>query len=123
MSLIRAAGRDRNVQQAFAILERLKAASGVTPDVATHNCVLDVCASIGEMSRARALIQDMRREAAVDVITFNTLLKGYCQQGDLSAARSMLEDMKSAGFNPNVISYNLYLNAAVRCNTVCIVRF
>merc|ERR1719476_945149 len=48
MSLIRAAGRDRDVDRAFAVLGKLKE-SGVALDVAAHNCVLDVCVSSGDM--------------------------------------------------------------------------
>jgi pentatricopeptide repeat protein len=113
MSLIRAAGRDKDVQQAFATLDRLNA-SGVKLDVAAYNCVLDVCASCGEMTRARALTKEMQKQGLVDVITFNTLLKGYCHKGDITAAKSILAEMKSLNIEPNDISHNLYLNAAIR---------
>merc|ERR1719230_2003971 len=40
MSLIRAAGRDRDINRAFAVLEKLRS-SGVCVDIAAYNCVLD----------------------------------------------------------------------------------
>jgi pentatricopeptide repeat protein len=48
MSLIRAAGRDRNVDGAFNVLKRLKD-SGVVVDIAAYNCVLNVCVTVGDL--------------------------------------------------------------------------
>lgn len=116
MSLIRAAGRDRDVNRAFQVLERLKA-SNVPADAAVHNCVLDVCVSVGQMQRARDLVTEMRQLGHVDVITFNTLIKGYCQEGDLPAAKACMGSMVEAGIPPNDISFNCLLNAIVRSRT------
>jgi len=112
MSLIRAAGRDRDVKQAFAVLKRLKD-SGVRLDVGAYNCVLDVCASTGDMEGALALVQEMREIGSLDIITYNTLLKGYCSKRDTRSAKALLQEMIREGQNPNDISYNLLLNAAV----------
>merc|ERR1719511_127253 len=48
MSLIRAAGRDKDVARAFSVLKQV-ADAGMPLDVAAHNCVLDVCVSTGNM--------------------------------------------------------------------------
>merc|ERR1719476_189820 len=112
MSLIRAAGRDRDVNRAFTVLERLRV-SGVPLDIAAYNCVLDVCVSAGDMKRARQLVEVMRGVSALDIITFNTLLKGYCTSGDLQGAKKLLVEMTQAGLPPNDVSYNCLINAAV----------
>merc|ERR1719311_22949 len=96
MSLIRAAGRQKDVKRAFQILDELKA-SNITIDIAAYNCVLDVCVISGDMKRAEALCNDMRKISKLDMITYNTLLKGYCGQGDLKGARRLLNEMESAG--------------------------
>merc|ERR1719323_851352 len=59
MSLIRAAGRDRDVDRAFAVLARLRA-SGMALDIAAYNCVLDVCVCAGDMKRAQALVDEIK---------------------------------------------------------------
>ena len=112
MSLIRAAGRDGDVKQAFAVLKRLKA-SGLRLDVGAYNCVLDVCASTGDMQGALELVQEMREVGSLDIITYNTLLKGYCSKKDTRSAKALLQEMSRDGQEPNDISYNLLLNAAV----------
>lgn len=112
MSLIRAAGRDKDVDRAFAVLEKLKS-SGAPVDIAAYNCVLDVCVSAGDMKRARALMADMQNISKLDKITFNTLLKGHCSQGDLLGAKIVLTMMSQAGLDPDDVSYNCLINAAV----------
>ena len=59
MSLIKAAGRDRDVDRAFSIIQRLRE-NDVKPDAIAFNCVLDVCVKAGDLSRARKLLQEMK---------------------------------------------------------------
>mmetsp|Transcript_115522 Transcript_115522/g.337956 ORF Transcript_115522/g.337956 Transcript_115522/m.337956 type:complete len:1040 (-) Transcript_115522:178-3297(-) len=112
MSLIRAAGRDKDVNRAFGLLARLRD-SGVPLDVAAYNCVLDVCVSAGDLKRARELVAEMEKVASLDTITYNTLMKGYCSCGDLKGAKDILSEMQRAGHQPNDVSYNCLVNAAV----------
>jgi len=112
MSLIRAAGRDRNVNRAFELLERLKA-TGAALDVAVYNCVISACVSAGDLDRARALMEEMRGNTGLDVVSFNTLLNGYCQAGKIGCATALLEEMTSQGLKPNDVSYNCLVHAAV----------
>jgi len=112
MSLIRAAGRDKDVDRAFSVLEKLKS-SGVSVDIAAYNCVLDACVSAGDMKRARVLMAEMQTIATLDIITYNTLLKGYCSKGDVRGAKDLFLEMDRAGLAPNDISYNCLINAAV----------
>merc|ERR1719375_2281485 len=65
MSAIRAADRDRDVGRAFAVLEKLEA-SGVRPDIAIYNCILDVCVTTGDMARAHELVDQMRSSTVLD---------------------------------------------------------
>merc|ERR1719271_1484563 len=100
MSLIRAAGRDKDIDRAFAVLEKLKG-SGVSVDIAAYNCVLDACVSAGDLKRARELMTEMQSMTSLDIITYNTLLKGWCSKGDVKAAKELLAEMEKAGLSPN----------------------
>lgn len=111
MSLIRAAGRDRDVDHAFAVLKQLQL-SAYTVDAAAYNSVMDVCVSAGQMARARELMQELKNIGHVDVVTYNTLLKGLCNTGDVASAKELLTEMVRDGFSPNDESYNCMLNTA-----------
>jgi pentatricopeptide repeat protein len=110
MSLIRAAGQDKDVDKAFAVLEQFKELVGL--DTAICNAVIDVCASVGEMDRAHRLLADMEKTNLADMISYNTLLKGYCMLGDSKKAHDVLFYMEKAGQQPNDVSYNCLINMA-----------
>mmetsp|Transcript_81527 Transcript_81527/g.149165 ORF Transcript_81527/g.149165 Transcript_81527/m.149165 type:complete len:1018 (-) Transcript_81527:339-3392(-) len=112
MSLIRAAGHDKDIERAFQVLQTLKE-SGVEPDIAAYNCVLDVCVSTGDLARARELMAEMRKIGKLDIIAYNTFLKGFCRLGDLQGAKNLLSEMERIGMPPNDVSYNCLINAAV----------
>eukprot|EP00441_Pelagodinium_beii_P026001 CAMPEP_0197650912 /NCGR_PEP_ID=MMETSP1338-20131121/31235_1 /TAXON_ID=43686 ORGANISM="Pelagodinium beii, Strain RCC1491" /NCGR_SAMPLE_ID=MMETSP1338 /ASSEMBLY_ACC=CAM_ASM_000754 /LENGTH=1040 /DNA_ID=CAMNT_0043225425 /DNA_START=139 /DNA_END=3261 /DNA_ORIENTATION=+ len=114
MSLIRAAGRDRDVNRAFGVIKQLRQ-GGMVADAAAYNCVVDVCIQAGDMARAKELVREMKKLGLLDVITYNTFLKGFCAQGDLKGSKAVLVEMESEGLTPNDVSYNCILNTAV-CN-------
>mmetsp|Transcript_108642 Transcript_108642/g.192107 ORF Transcript_108642/g.192107 Transcript_108642/m.192107 type:complete len:1017 (+) Transcript_108642:137-3187(+) len=111
VSLIKAAGREKNIEQAFEVLQKMKDSS-MTPDIAAYSCVLDVCVTAGDLRRARALMAEMRTIGKLDVVTYNILLKGYCSCGDISGAKELLSEMEGVGIQPNDVSFNCLINAA-----------
>eukprot|EP00401_Gymnodinium_catenatum_P001463 CAMPEP_0117480308 /NCGR_PEP_ID=MMETSP0784-20121206/12325_1 /TAXON_ID=39447 /ORGANISM="" /LENGTH=1031 /DNA_ID=CAMNT_0005274745 /DNA_START=81 /DNA_END=3177 /DNA_ORIENTATION=+ len=111
MSLIRAAGRDKDVPRAFALLQKVKE-SGCNVDITAYNCVLDVCVS-KEMQSAQALVAVMKEKVTLDIITYNTLMKGYCITDDFDSARRLLDDMEANKFGANDVTYNCFINAVV----------
>ena len=56
MSLIRAAGRDKDVARALCMMAKLEA-SEATLDAAVFNSVLDACVCAGDLGRARSFAQ------------------------------------------------------------------
>jgi len=112
MSLIRAAGRDHDVNRAVGVIKQLRA-GGIAPDAAAYNCIIDVCIQAGDMNRAQELIQEMKKLGLLDVITYNTLLKGFCSKGDLKGSKAVFVEMENMGFKPNDVSYNCLINTAV----------
>mmetsp|Transcript_74189 Transcript_74189/g.131181 ORF Transcript_74189/g.131181 Transcript_74189/m.131181 type:complete len:1057 (-) Transcript_74189:25-3195(-) len=110
MSLIRAAGRDRDVDRAFAVIQQLRE-NNVAPDSIALNCVVDVCVKAGDIKRAEQLVAEMEELKLEDIVTYNTLLKGYCQKHNIKAAKELLEKMAAAGKQPNDVSYNCLLNS------------
>jgi len=111
MSLIRAAGRDHDVNRAFGVIKQLRA-GGIAPDGAAYNCIVDACVQAGDMNRAQELIQDMKELGLLDVITYNTLLKGFRSKRDLKGSKAVFVEMENMGFSPNDISYNCLLDTA-----------
>jgi len=115
MSLIRAAGRDTDVDIAFAVFDKLMA-SGLVVVRAAYNSVSDVCASAGDVNRAHTLVVGMWASISVDIITCEVLLKSYCVKNDPHGGRNLLKEMGREGYAPNDVSFNCPINAAVCVN-------
>jgi len=109
MAMIRAAGQDKDVDKAFSILASMKT-SGIVLDTFACNSVLDVCSGAGQMERARALVNEMRKDGNFDMVSYNTLLKGYGACGDTKKAKEVIAEMEEVGLQPNDISYNSLIN-------------
>eukprot|EP00927_Polykrikos_kofoidii_P024881 TRINITY_DN22502_c1_g2_i1.p1 TRINITY_DN22502_c1_g2~~TRINITY_DN22502_c1_g2_i1.p1 ORF type:complete len:1096 (+),score=167.44 TRINITY_DN22502_c1_g2_i1:147-3434(+) len=117
MSLIRSAAKDKDVDRAFSVFRQLQR-SGLPSDLAVYNSILDVCVSAGRMDQALVFITEMKALGELDVVTYNTLLKGYCSLGRFDDARLLLEEMESSSPQPNDVSYNCLINAAVQANKI-----
>merc|ERR1719395_71020 len=70
MSLIRAAGRERDVQKALMLLEELEQ-SPMSVDNTAYNCVLEVCVACNDRVAAEGLLRRMEAAGQVDVISYN----------------------------------------------------
>lgn len=112
MLRIRSAGREKDVDKAFAVLDDMKAA-GLEVDALACNCVLDACVCAGDLARARDLMSEMRTSGLLDTISFNTMLKGYCTRGDIKGSQEVFMQMQREGMKPDEVTYNCMINAAV----------
>mmetsp|Transcript_159223 Transcript_159223/g.296865 ORF Transcript_159223/g.296865 Transcript_159223/m.296865 type:complete len:1024 (+) Transcript_159223:108-3179(+) len=112
MSLIRAAGRERDVPKALQLLEELEAAP-LAIDVTAYNCVLEVCVASGNRSASEDLLKRMEEKGQVDVVSYNTYLKLLFAQSLRSEVRAVLESMRRRGLSPNAVTYNSLVKDAV----------
>jgi len=105
MSLIRAAGRERDVPKALELLGELER-SPLPVDITAYNCVLEVCAVCGGKSEGDALFKRMEAAGHVDVVSYNTRIKACVTNGQRAALPGILEAMRSRGIQLNVVTYN-----------------
>eukprot|EP00927_Polykrikos_kofoidii_P001140 TRINITY_DN10417_c0_g1_i4.p1 TRINITY_DN10417_c0_g1~~TRINITY_DN10417_c0_g1_i4.p1 ORF type:complete len:1130 (-),score=181.88 TRINITY_DN10417_c0_g1_i4:249-3638(-) len=105
MSLIRAAGRERNVEKALQLLNDLEE-SPLSLDATAYNCVLDVCAACGDRTAASSLLARMDARSCVDVISYNTYLKILLAEGAREDVSGVIQHMRERAVNPNIVTYN-----------------
>merc|ERR1719382_43255 len=111
MVLIQMAGRNKDIDRTFALLDNLRS-SGVL-NVAVYTCVLDACINAEDMGRAHGLMQEMKAKGMVDIVSYNTMLKGCIAHGNIKAAQELFAQIESQGLKPNDITYNCMVYAAV----------
>merc|ERR1719454_2001655 len=112
MSLIRAAGRERDVPKALELLEELEAAP-LAIDATAYNCVLEVCVASGHRDVAEGLLKRMEKKGQVDVVSYNTYLKILFSSGLRTQVDAVLDSMRSRGIRPNAVTYNSLVKDAV----------
>merc|ERR1719375_2000840 len=74
MSLIRAAGREKDLPKALELLDELEAAP-LSIDATAYNCVMEVCVASGNRVAATKLLKRMEAKGQVDVVSYNTYMK------------------------------------------------
>eukprot|EP00929_Paragymnodinium_shiwhaense_P009755 TRINITY_DN114054_c0_g1_i1.p1 TRINITY_DN114054_c0_g1~~TRINITY_DN114054_c0_g1_i1.p1 ORF type:complete len:791 (+),score=203.75 TRINITY_DN114054_c0_g1_i1:89-2374(+) len=79
------------------------------------NVALDASATCHGISSAEVVMKTMRIEGRTDVVSWNTLIKAHLNRRAVDRAMTIMkEDMRSAGFEPNVVTYNELLHALTR---------
>lgn len=84
-------------------------------DIAILLTGMNACISVGKLTEARQLLQDMRQQKIpLDIRVFNILLKGYSRRGGVSAVSGILQEMADAHLKPSAVTYNTLIDTYVR---------
>jgi len=117
ISVIRACGREGNLNGAQAAFERLRD-SGVEVTPRVHNTLLDACVQCRNTTRALELFAEMKASGTTDVVSFNIILKLFLRDNKLAEAQRLMKEMTEHGFDANKVTYNEMLNAMVKSNNM-----
>lgn len=75
---------------------------------------MNACISVGRLTEARALIQDMKQQSIpADIRVFNILLKGYSRRGGVAAVPGIMQEVAHAGLKPSAVTYNTLIDTYV----------
>jgi len=114
--MIRKCASENNLKGAMSIFNSLKE-GGVELNSIMYNTVLDACVKCRDLQAAEGWMKQLQQAGMADVITYNTIIKAYLIEGNFTKARSVMDDMKKVGFQPNRVTFNELLNAAVTQST------
>merc|ERR1719375_2287665 len=118
VAMVRACGRDGNLEGSVAAFRRLQQ-SGSTVDTRAHNALLQACSQCRDSEQALELFAAMKKDRVADVVSFNIVMKLLLSMGRLDEAREALREMPACGLEANVVSYNELLHAKVSKADVC----
>ncbi|CAK9017356.1 Pentatricopeptide repeat-containing protein At1g62670 [Durusdinium trenchii] len=110
MSMIRAAGRAKEVSKALEMLSQLQQTT--TLDATIYNCALEACVTGGDRSSAEKLLKQMSDLGCVDVISYNTYIKLLLQAHLHDEVQLILQEMRGHRMAPNVVTYNSIIKEA-----------
>lgn len=104
--LIKAYGRNRQVDKAMDVLRMMEEAN-IRPDLTTMNTAMAVCGWRDRVDTMEKLFFEELPRLALrpNRVTFNILLNIYGRRGKWTEALSMLDQMKSMKIKPDVVTY------------------
>jgi pentatricopeptide repeat protein len=112
IAMIKACSRERDLQGAVDVFERLKS-SGASLNSMAYNSLLDACIQCNDVLQAQKLFEQMKSDGSFDVVSFNIVLKMYLREKKHDQAQQLLKEMRGHGLEPNKITYNELINAKV----------
>lgn len=114
VSMLRGCVQEGNAESARKLLQSLEERG--ESSVVLHNAMLDALLSAGEYNAADEWMKKVVEEGSVDVVSYNTLIKGYVSAGTAEGMRralQVMQDLQKSPVDPNIVTYNELLNAAV----------
>eukprot|EP00928_Gymnodinium_smaydae_P022070 TRINITY_DN18654_c1_g2_i1.p1 TRINITY_DN18654_c1_g2~~TRINITY_DN18654_c1_g2_i1.p1 ORF type:complete len:1124 (-),score=225.40 TRINITY_DN18654_c1_g2_i1:67-2994(-) len=114
-AVIKAHARERNLEAAKAVFDRLKSSGKELPAV-IHNCYLDALAHCGDHEGCRQHFEEMNSSGLVDIVGYNTMLKSLLIGGRTNDARALVKQMAQQGIQANRVTYNELLHSKVSAN-------
>merc|ERR1719326_2891526 len=96
VAMVRACGRDGNLEGSVAAFRRLQQ-SGSGVDTRAHNALLQACAQCKDSEQALELFAAMKKDNVADVVSFNIVMKLLLSSDRLEEARKTLQEMPACG--------------------------
>ncbi|XP_015900583.2 pentatricopeptide repeat-containing protein At3g61360-like [Ziziphus jujuba] len=75
------------------------------------NVLLQAFCTQRQMKEARSVFQKMHSRFSPDTKTMNILLLGFKETGDITAVELFYHEMVRRGFEPNIVTYNIRIDA------------
>lgn len=115
-SLIRAFGRENNVDSALALFNWLKRkkndSPSVGPNLFIYNSLLGTLKQTGKYKEGEQVMNDMAAEGIQpNIVTYNTLMGIYLAEGREVDALNLFEEIQMKGLCPSPASYSTALLA------------
>jgi len=110
--MIRKCGSEGNLKGAMEVFKSLKD-GGVELNSIIYNTVLDACVKCKDLAKAEDWMKQTQDAGFVDVVSYNVLIKAQLMSGNFVKARAVMDDMKKLGLQPNRVTFNEMINAAV----------
>jgi len=112
INMIRNCAAENNLAGAKAVFEAAMT-SGVELNNFVYNALLDACVECKDLKAAEDFMEKTRKAGMIDVVSFNTLIKAHLQLGHFTKGRALVEEMKKEGLQPNMVTFNEFINAMI----------
>jgi pentatricopeptide repeat protein len=109
VGLLRQVGTDDGLDHAFKLFREF-------PEKASclYNTLIDLCIDGKQGGLAKEVMEEAIKAEAADIVTYNTMIKSHLLNGKTAEAQKTVQLMKTAGFEPNCVTFNELLDACIK---------
>ncbi|OZJ01785.1 hypothetical protein BZG36_05260 [Bifiguratus adelaidae] len=100
-------GTDREVSAFLRDMEALLS----KPSIETQNLLLKAYARCGKTTKAKRIVRSLEDSQQANHATYTTLMTAYANARNVGAALDVFSKLEQAGFTPDVVDFNVLLNA------------
>jgi len=97
------------MQRALAIFRACHSKTAVL-----YNVLLDMCVKCRDSDVAAQIMEEALEAECADIVTYNTMVKVYLTVSSFTQARKFVETMRVAGFEPNRVTFNEFIDAHIK---------
>lgn len=109
VGLIKNLGADGRLDDAFTVF-RMYPERGAC----LYNAIMDACIDGNRPEAVQEVMGEATQTGVADIVTYNTIIKAHLLVGKTREARKAVELMRAAGLQPNCVTFNEMLDAAIR---------
>lgn len=113
MAMLRLHSKHNDWTLSLKLLADIKAL-GVKLDSIVLNITLSTGISVGEVGAVERMLGEEIGMEVADVVSYNIVMKGLAQAGKVDRTMKLLYSMAERGVEPNLITFNTAIDAAVR---------
>jgi len=96
--------------------EQLGRTQGVKFTAATYQALIKGACKCGTEKEAQQFMIEAQTAGAADAATFSTYMKELLKKGNMPEVRKVMDTMRKTGLQPNTVSFNGLLGAAIASN-------
>jgi len=109
VALLKQLGTDGSLDDAFTVFRAF-------PEKAAclFNALIDCCIDGRRPEAAQGVMEEAIQAGVADTVTYNTIIKAHLLAGKTAEAKRTVQLMKTAGFQPNAVTFNELLDACIK---------
>jgi len=126
-TLIKAYTKVKNITSALSVYEEMLNDKAVSPNIVTHNAMLDCCVECNEIGKMSEIYDNIKTRAIneenqpqPDLITYSTVIKGYARAKDMEKVFNIYHFLTTSenNFQLDEVIYNSILDGCAKTSNL-----
>jgi len=111
VGLLKQIGMESSLDDAFVVFRAIPERGACL-----YNAVIDLCIEGKQQKAAQQVMDEAIQAGVADTVTYNTIIKAQLLFGNGVEARKTVQLMRTAGLQPNCVTFNELLDSCTKCD-------